>query len=325
MRNIFFLTSWVLQPLGDILKQHNIDIEQACSQSLFPASALKQTDVVISWACLRRMFRVIEEQAGVPDLGFELVKKIRISHLKPYLNYAADNATTIAQTLEQFIQLNNHQASNAELYTDANTDGLWLCFEQRQYVDTPLHSFEQLMVATFIEVIRYLTKSNWQPMVVGITNKVHNLGQHQYLNNVTVEQNHSSNRVFVEQSILQQAPYISGEKRSDYIASKDDIVAELTLVLTPYLREYIPSLPQAALITGISERSIQRYLQQRQLSYRKFIEMLRIRSAKLYLKNREMSVADVAEKLHYTHYNNFSRAFQKSTGQSPSQYKKLHC
>lgn len=324
MKNVFFMSSWVLKPVRDLLHEHKINVEQTFDKAMFPKTATSKDDAVISWACIRRMFRIIEEEIGIIDFGFDLITKVKIHHISHYLNYIAASSATVEDALKGFIELNNDSANNAEMYFENSPSGLWFCFSQRQYSDTLFHTFEQMFIATFIEIVRYYTASEWLPKEVGLTSDIPSLIKHDYVSKAQLYLNHSSNRILVEQDILNKAPKATGIKRSDLPVYRDDIIGELTLVLTPYLQDFIPTLPQAALITGVSERSLQRYLHDRRLTYRKLIEILRLNKAKQLLKESRYTISVIAESLHYNHYNNFSRAFRAATSMSPSQYRIQH-
>ena len=318
------MSSWVLKPVKSLLQEHQVDIEQTFDKAMFPKAAISKDDAVISWACIRRMFRIIEEEIGIFDFGFDLMRRVKIHHIIHYLNFIAASSNTVEDALKGFIDLNNDSANNAEMYFENSPSGIWFCFSQRQYSDTQFHTFEQLFIATFIEIVRYYTASEWLPKEVGLTSDIPSLSEDEYVSEAQLYLNHSSNRILVEQEILNKAPKATGIKRSDLPVYRDDIIGELTLVLTPYLQEFIPTLPQAALITGVSERSLQRYLHARGLTYRKLIELLRLNIAKQLLKDNRYTVSIIAERLHYNHYNNFSRAFRAATAMSPSQYRKQH-
>ncbi len=51
----------------------------------------------------------------------------------------------------------------------------------------------------------------------------------------------------------------------------------------------------------------------------------KLQKAKGLLLEDELSITDISQTLHYESIHSFSKAFKKSTGISPSQYKKNHC
>lgn len=71
----------------------------------------------------------------------------------------------------------------------------------------------------------------------------------------------------------------------------------------------------------LSERTLQRQLAQENTTFQALTDAVREREAKKLLKQREHSMADVAEKLGYSDVTHFSRAFKRWTGQTPKQFR----
>jgi AraC-like DNA-binding protein len=83
----------------------------------------------------------------------------------------------------------------------------------------------------------------------------------------------------------------------------------------------LPSLSTVAATLCISERTLNRRLQQEGSSFRNLKTGALIRRAKEYLARTQNSVEAIAANLGYQDAANFRRAFQKSTGGSPKDYR----
>ena len=82
-----------------------------------------------------------------------------------------------------------------------------------------------------------------------------------------------------------------------------------------------PTAEQIATIYNISERSLSRYLKLEGTNFRYLLGNKRKELAHYYLKNSEISVTQLADKLGYSCLSNFTRAFHVWYGVSPSEYR----
>ncbi len=82
-----------------------------------------------------------------------------------------------------------------------------------------------------------------------------------------------------------------------------------------------PSLTSVATQLEVGERSLRRYLQDEQNNFRQLLQNGRMEMAKHYLQQPSLTITDVALRLGFTDASNFSRAFQRHYGISPTQYR----
>lgn len=83
-----------------------------------------------------------------------------------------------------------------------------------------------------------------------------------------------------------------------------------------------PPLSSVAKELHMSARSLKRKLQAENSSYQSLVDQHREGLARQWLKDSPLSVSDIAEQLGYTTTANFSRAFRRWTGLSPSDMRK---
>lgn len=82
------------------------------------------------------------------------------------------------------------------------------------------------------------------------------------------------------------------------------------------------SIAQAAALADLSVRSLQRRLAVEGLSYSKLVEQARGELAIELIENTHTSVTEIAHELGYSSLPNFSRAFKRWTGKSPSELRR---
>ncbi|OEC91453.1 AraC family transcriptional regulator [Acinetobacter sp. YK3] len=83
-----------------------------------------------------------------------------------------------------------------------------------------------------------------------------------------------------------------------------------------------PNFNELAKCLNISSRTLRRRLSEEGVSYTALLEQARKRDASRLLNDPNFSVGQVADMLGYNEISNFTRAFKKWTGSSPSNYRK---
>lgn len=82
-----------------------------------------------------------------------------------------------------------------------------------------------------------------------------------------------------------------------------------------------PGLDSTAAVLHLSPRTLKRHLALQGTSFSELLEEVRREKALLLLRNRSLAVAQVADRLGYTDVANFTRAFRRWTGMTPSGYR----
>lgn len=102
---------------------------------------------------------------------------------------------------------------------------------------------------------------------------------------------------------------------------EDSFFAPLKEVLKPYLPSGRPSIREAAKISETSSRSLQRRLAERGLTYRKLLGQCAFEVAADLLRTPELRIIDVANAAGYDDPANFTRAFRRIAGVTPTEYR----
>ena len=83
-----------------------------------------------------------------------------------------------------------------------------------------------------------------------------------------------------------------------------------------------PGLADIAQVFNLSERTLRRYLQQENTSYRQLLEEVRREMAQYWLRRPQETITSVALRLGFSDSSNFSRAFQRWFQQTPGQFRR---
>lgn len=113
---------------------------------------------------------------------------------------------------------------------------------------------------------------------------------------------------------------------TQYLADLDkhDIKAQIEVKIIEQLPSGHITEEWMAQSLNKSLRSLQRKLSEKDTSYKQLLESTREKLAKQYILNSRYSINEITYLLGFSEPSNFSRAFKRWTGQSPSDFRKRH-
>jgi AraC-like DNA-binding protein len=106
-------------------------------------------------------------------------------------------------------------------------------------------------------------------------------------------------------------------------AQADGLTARVRTVLSASY-DRLPTLEEVAGTLHVSTRTLKRRLQQEGRNFRALVDHVLCERATQMLQEEGLSVSEVAFRLGYNDVSNFSRAFRRWTGKSPSDFRKEH-
>lgn len=110
---------------------------------------------------------------------------------------------------------------------------------------------------------------------------------------------------------------------SKYLSDMDDndIVMRIKSYLIDNLSSGNVTEKQISEFLNLSQRSLQRKLEEENISFKSILNDTRKDLALLYVKDNHMSLTEITYLLGFSRQSNFSRAFKRWTGNSPKQYR----
>ena len=98
-------------------------------------------------------------------------------------------------------------------------------------------------------------------------------------------------------------------------------VDSLQEIILPLLHDPDLSINYAASITGMSTRTLQRYLAQSGITYAQLIDQIRFDRARELMQDANVQLGAIAEALGYANQSYFTRAFKCWSGFSPREFR----
>jgi AraC-like DNA-binding protein len=178
---------------------------------------------------------------------------------------------------------------------------------------------EQFFLASFFRVIRTCTGPDWLPPAITVSAHASPVAVPAEWSEIDIEWGHSQTSIFIPISDLESPPRSPpGNRNSRPARTRRPTFQEL---VGRQVRWGDVGLEKAANETGLTVITLQRWLRQQNLTYSKLVESARSKRAQELLRNTDRTIATIAKDLGYRHQSNFTRAFERMVGVSPSTFK----
>lgn len=111
------------------------------------------------------------------------------------------------------------------------------------------------------------------------------------------------------------------QARNSNSLREEALTARVRMVLMAG-KDHLPTLDEVAATLHVSTRTLKRRLQEEGRNFRALMDHVLCERSMQMLQEEGLSVSEVAFRLGYNDVSNFSRAFRRWTGQSPSDFRK---
>ncbi len=327
MRDVNVVRARYLAHIVDKLEARGIPVERYLARVQVPQELLRQPDAIVSALSLLEFMELAIRDTGWRSLGYE-AGSVPIAEHGPVGNYIMA-APTLYQAARRLITGYKRETSITDDYIAFEGGMAWICItptlgtqEQKQQVE--LYNLNILQ-----QLVRSALGADWVPDSVKVCvtdEKV--LEQIPEMTRLNVE--FGADTTAIALPIEQFAAplrkqdgikeWTGDEQYQDGMLTLDAMNALRRLVET-YL-PYNPTLEMLSRLTGISRRSLQRFLESKGTNFSRLVEQVMLNRAIELLGDGRLPLKEVARELGYSEPAHFSRAFRRMTGLVPSTYRK---
>jgi AraC-like DNA-binding protein len=233
------------------------------------------------------------------------------------------------QTVCQFVQLHT---TVSRFWLGEAGGKIWFCRGQLEGPDVGLQQMEQYTLAQMLRVVRLGAGRQWLPSEIRVCAAENpRLEETESLSGAHVQYGQPFTAIAVPRSIISRriSPHDSPkcsdnralEEQLRSMAPSDDFPGTLRQVIESHLHSGPLSIVEAAEITYLHARTLQRRLSEYSLTYQQVVDQARFQRAIRLLENSKIKVTDIAYELGYSDGAHFSRAFRRLAGVSPREYR----
>ena len=322
-------------PFIDVLQDVGSPVYRELQRWSLPTLMAEQPDRYIPELPVIQCLRSIELHEGIPDLGFLAFQRWSLSSLDAESLAQVRQPPTLFSRLQRFAGLCQLENPDLELHVLPEGSNTRIAFDLRQpHIDGVQYS-HWLQIAALIGLTRDTAGPDWQPTEVTMSARYTPGREAQSafpLSRLLTGHRHTS--ILVPTSLMSRVCRTSAPQHSaksdhscdDKLSTMhdSDIAVRLRLTLPVYLGDGYPQICLAAMITGTSVRTLQRELSRLGTSYSELVQQVRFEEAVELLADPAEKIIDIGLALGYEDASHFARAFRRTSGVSPRQYRQQH-
>lgn len=268
---------------------------------------------------------IAAREQGVPDLGYRACMKVGRKRLSSELVARMEQSPTLYGALKGFCQGVGKDATHIRMGLIEEPDRV-LYWQHSAPAAGPVgwDISEQLVTSIIVDIVRLFAGPHWCPRWIRSRAPIVPTECMEHLPRTRMYGGAGRLLIPVPRTLLHLPPLAvrAGSRSTPQRASQPDALpSALREVLKGYLRDGQASLELAAEIVGTSPRSLQRHLNDSGTSFSRVLDQARYEVAARLLTEPGNQAIDVAYATGYSDPSNFSRAFRRMAGVSPSRYR----
>lgn len=321
MKDVHLLKAAQARPFVETLTRMGAPIELLSRSAGLPLGAVRQGRGVIGERSLWRLLEGALELDGMEFLGYRAAIEQPVTSTAKLGGLRMRQAPTLERLLRYFIQDARAESTGARFSLRRDKEGGWLRRRPMFSRSPASWQAEQYVVCFLIQIVRLCTGPNWLPPKIRICSQSAPCPLPAEWASVEFEWGHRATGIRLEEATLALPP-----RRTHLLDPADPNRAPNPLARIEYLVDRLiwsgkTNIDDAAYELGLSVSTLKRRLAEGEGSYSQVLERRRKHWAQHLLARTDLPIKVVAQSLGYRHAANFTRAFVRMCGTSPSRYR----
>jgi AraC-like DNA-binding protein len=289
-----------------------------------PVEALSQRDIPIRAHHVILFFEMAAARCETRDFGLRLAWRQGLQVLGP-LWVLIRNAPTVRDALTDLAANFAFYTTSSFIRIEPTRDGLAACYETRQRgSQSDVQTIELALGILCLELRRSLGP-RWNPLAIQFRHAPPaDLRSHRALFGDLLQFNQDRNAVHLDAaSCKQPLAAASGHVHrllTRAMSNGNDTPSEATrveLALRAMMLNAAFDLPAVARELGVRPRTLQLRLREEGVTFQYLLDQVRLDLAQKYLRESDLSAAEIAEMLRFADSTVFSRFMRQQTGTTP--------
>ena len=313
-----------LSPVIQYMQTLSMPVDSLLEQVELSMDLLREPNQLILENKVWHFLELAAEFNNMPHLAASLTEQSYFSQYGEFTEQLlkADNLYQALQFLIKEISLHHN---NNYFWLKESEQCIWICRPQHPYVKDNQWQIEQHVMILICMLIEHYAGPGWIPKQIKLQdNKAMGIEQSRFFKNAEITLGQPYSAIAIDHRFLKERSLETTlSKPSDLEYIPDSFVQGFKLLLRQnyfgqgWLAENIAS------ILNTSVRTLKRKLHAQGTSLRKVFDEVRFQQACDLIEQDVHNYDVLAEKLSYTHANNFVRAFKRWSGITPREYIRL--
>ena len=338
MQSIPLVRNGLISPIIRFFDDIGTPIQSHLNQVNIPLMALEDPEIVLPLPMILKFLSKVAKAEGINNLGITVAENSKIINtgMFGYLLSQSLNTYDLVKRLCYFTRY-TISTSGELFWLIEEEENIWLC----QKFVKPLTSISGFYHSDCYSLVLMLDSLRLtlgelsqipEIHIVSSFKKAKGLEKILDLDKTHIHFNQPFTAICIPRKLLNNSVK---NKHKNQIHSRNlnietwentapvhDFVTSLEQTVKALLLEKYPTIEITAEATGLSVRSLQRYLSQHHLTYSRLMDKVRYEWAISLLNNSDISLIEIAYTLGFKDPGNFSHSFRRWTGVSPSKFRK---
>lgn len=320
-----------LMPFAVALRVYGAPVERVLRSAGLPSTCLHDPESLIPVEASSMFRELVARRTGYIDVAISATQHLNVHDLGDF-GLALLQAPTLQKSLERLTKLVPTQTSNVTVYLRRCEKGqLTFCHRGKAEIDTGRWHRALYTLGWMLKIVR-LADPGWTPDEIWIDTKaspersavIESLGAApRFENDCTGFV--VPNRMLALSPAGIDGPRIDADVPVETLWSTSpsmNYAESLRQLIQAYAGDGWLSIAQASEITDTSVRTMQRRLSSEKTTFSEVVEETRSQMAATMLEQKEAAIADISHQLGYKHPGDFTRAFRRWSGVSPSEFRR---
>lgn len=311
-------------PFVETLTRLGAPVTHLARQAGMPLAIVKRGSGVIGE---RSLWRFLEYAANLfpgENLGYLTALEHPVTHVAQLGGLRMRLAPSLEHILLNFMEDVRGQSTGAVYSLHEDSDSSWFHREPIFRESSASWQAESYVIAFVIQIVRICASESWLPTAVRISSCPEAVPVPVEWESINFSWGHAATEIRIDGDVLTLPPRISYHEVSNRSPRRLD---------EGLLKESLAGLVDRQIWTGkvgmsfladelgVSEATCKRRLKKLGFGYSEIVEQRRFHLARQLLSRSDVSIGKIARGLGYKHQANFTRAFRRMAGQSPSEYR----
>jgi len=319
-------------PCVTFLKEIGAPVQRLLAAAKLPVAVCDNPEALIP---LHQGCHFLEQAArsqGIAQFGLRAGQRLQIEELGAFGRLVCESFT-LYEAITAASRLVAAHNTGERIWLEVQGEQAQLCHQYVTEIDRGRQQADHYAFMCLLQLVCLCAGTDWRPPAVHFeTGPSPGLEQFEPLAGARLAFNQEATTLFLPRTLLSlplkkqvKLPVTPSEAETDLWASAPagDFSGSVRQVLGLLLQEGYPDIGLAAEVAGVSIRTFQRRLAAADLNYSRLVKQVRFEKAMRLLTEPHVKLVEIAFELGYTEAANFTRAFRRWTGVSPSQFRCL--
>ena len=331
------ISSWALL-VAKAIDSSGHNSREIFQQAGLDPDKLRDANARYPYEGMTRLWQLAAEKTGDPCIGLKAAQYWHPTSMHA-LGYSWMASATLKEALKRTVRYLRVLSTATNLTLEESSDVVQLVFpgftKSGATQSAPAIEAMDAALAVVVDMCRTSYGENFHPLGIAMTRTkpVCKKEFDQFFRAPIVYSASENKIIFSRDDLEELLPTANAELArvndrivTDYLADldKNDISAQVKSKIVELLPSGNITEEFIAQSLNKSLRSLQRKLMEQGISYKTLLDSTRQELAKQYADDSKYSINEISYLLGFSEPSNFSRAFKRWTGQSPSKYRSRH-